>query len=122
MVRAGLLDVASEPTICAAGLPTRPKAWPLAASDAKAGDLTATSRHAPYHLDVLDRALLPRLDGRRSRDSLIDLLVDDAAAGRLQVSGPSGRVVDRKALRAALSAEVDKRLASYARLGLLVAD
>ena len=122
MARAGLLDVASEPTVCASDLSPRPKAWPLAASDAKAGDLTATLRHAPYHLDVVDRSLLPRLDGRRSRDSLIDLLADEVAAGRLPVSGPGGRVADRRTLRAALSKEIDKRLASYARLGLLVAD
>ncbi|HLW93701.1 MAG TPA: class I SAM-dependent methyltransferase [Roseiarcus sp.] len=121
MAETGLLDVSSEPVVCAEGLPARPKASALAASDAKAGDLTATLRHAPFPMDMLDRFLLPKLDGGRSRDSLVDLVVDEAANGRLQAKGPEGAIHDRKVLRAALSAEVDRRLGTYARIGLLVA-
>jgi 2-polyprenyl-3-methyl-5-hydroxy-6-metoxy-1,4-benzoquinol methylase len=122
MARAGLLDIASEPTICAQGSPARPKAWALAASDAAASDLTATLRHAPFHMDRFDRWLLPRLDGLRSRDSLVDLLVEEAAAGRLQIAGPTGLLTDRKTLRPALAAEVAKRIARYARVGMLAAN
>ncbi len=61
MAQAGLLDVASEPTVCARRLAARPKAWPVAASDAGAGALTATLRHAPFHMDLLDLLLLSKL-------------------------------------------------------------
>ena len=121
MAQAGLLDVSSEPTVCAQSLVARPKAWPLAASDAAAGALTTTMRHAPFHMDPLDRLMLPKLDGLRSRDSLVDFIVAETAAGRMQASGPAALLADRKALRAALAAEVDKRLGVYARLGLLSA-
>jgi SAM-dependent methyltransferase len=119
MAEMGLLDVSSEPAVCAEGLPARPKAWGLAASDAKAGELTATLRHAPFRMDPLDRFLLARLDGARSRESLVDLVVDEAAGGRLSATGPKGPIVERKARRAAFAAEVDRRLANYARIGLL---
>lgn len=120
MAQAGLLDVSSEPTVCGQGSAARPKVWPLAASDAEAGVLTATLRHAPFHMDPLDRLLLPKLDGLRSRDSLVDLVVAEMASGRMQASAPAELLADRKALRAALLAEVEKRLGNYARVGLLV--
>jgi cyclopropane fatty-acyl-phospholipid synthase-like methyltransferase len=122
MAQAGLLDVSSEPTVCAQSLAARPKAWPLAASDAGAGALTATLRHAPFHMDPLDRLLLPKLDGLRSRDSLVDFIVAETAAGRLQALGPAEVLADRKALRAALAAAVDERLRNYVRIGLLAVD
>jgi hypothetical protein len=122
MAQAGLLDVSSEPTVCGQGLAARPKAWPLVVRDAGAGALTATLRHAPFPMDPLDRLLLPKLDGMRSRDSLVDFVAAETAAGRLQASGPAALLADRKALRAALAAEVDKRLGNYARIGLLAAD
>jgi 2-polyprenyl-3-methyl-5-hydroxy-6-metoxy-1,4-benzoquinol methylase len=122
MAQAGLLDVSAEPTICAQGLAARPRAWPLAASDAGAGALTATLRHAPFHMDPLDRLLLPKLDGLRNRDSLVDFVLAEVAAGRLQASGRAELLADRKAMRAALAAEVDRRLGNYARIGLLARD
>ncbi|HXW20342.1 MAG TPA: class I SAM-dependent methyltransferase [Roseiarcus sp.] len=122
MAEMGLLDVSTEPVACAEALSARPRASALATSDAKAGDLTATLRHAPFHMDPLDRLLLARLDGARSRDSLVDLFVEAVASGGLRASGPQGPIVERKALLGALGPEVDRRLANYARIGLLAPD
>ena len=57
--------------VCATRLQERPRAWPLAASDALAGAATASLAHAPVALEPLQRLALPLLDGTRTRADLV---------------------------------------------------
>jgi SAM-dependent methyltransferase len=116
----GSLEAATLPVICAAGLPERPKAWKLAASDAAAGmQCTATLRHAAFVISPQARFLLPLADGTRDRAALIDCLLQFALGGGVSISENGVPVTDRQRLASICSEAVDRQLETYARVGLL---
>lgn len=116
----GSLEAATLPVICAAGLPDRPKVWPLAASDAAAGmDRTATLRHAAFAISPQARFLLPLADGTRDRAALIDCLLQFVLAGGVTISEKSVPVTDPDRLLAICTSAVGDQLATFARAGLL---
>jgi methyltransferase-like protein/predicted O-methyltransferase YrrM len=120
MLNLGLLAISTEPVVCATKLAERPKAWSLAAADARHGDGTASLRHAAVRLEPMDRLLLPLLDGERRRDDLVAYAVELATTGALGVSGPDGPIAGRDNLIAALGAATDRCLQRLLRRGLLV--
>jgi methyltransferase-like protein len=120
MLKFGHLDIATRRIACATGQKARPKAWSLAVSDARAADSTATLRHAPFHMTPLQRFLLLLLDGTRTRDDLVALVVEEGVSGNLTAAGPDGPVEGRDNLTALLAPAVDQCLATFARVGLLV--
>ncbi len=116
----GSLEAATLPVICAAGLPERPKVWPLAASDAAAGmERTATLRHAAFVISPQARFLLPLADGTRDRAALIDCLLQFVLGGGVTISDKGVPVTDRQRLTTICSEAVDRQLETYARVGLL---
>jgi SAM-dependent methyltransferase len=119
LVAFGHLAVSSEPVACASRLAERPVAWPLAASDALAGERTASLRHAPVRLEPLQRLFLPLLDGTRTRDDLLAQALALAVEGALTISGPDGPVEGRDSLAGRLGPAVDRTLEGLLRLGLL---
>ncbi|MGQ0484932.1 MAG: methyltransferase regulatory domain-containing protein [Hyphomicrobiales bacterium] len=117
----GSLEAATVPVICAAGLPERPKVWPLAASDGAAGmEHTATLRHAAFAISPQARFLLPLADGTRDRPALIDCLLQFVLGGGVSISETGVPVTDPDRLRAICTNAVDGELAAFARVGLLV--
>ena len=91
LVMGGLCAVSSEPVVCATRPQERPRAWPLAASDARAGWTTASLRHAPVALEPLQRLTLPLLDGTRTRADLIVHALGLVDAGELSSAVPMAR-------------------------------
>ncbi len=120
MVQYGQCAVSLLPVDCAARLSERPVAWSLAASDACAGDATASLRHAPVRLEPLQRLFLPLLDGTHTREDRLAYAIELAERDVLQFNGPEGRVEGRENFAARLGPAVDRCLESLLRLGLLV--
>jgi trans-aconitate methyltransferase len=120
LVCSGSIACLSTPVICAAGMPLKPKAWRLAASDAAAGMThTATLRHAHYEISRLAGFLLPLADGSRDRQALVECLFELASGGGLQISEAGAPVIDKMRLKEICIASVDKQIADFARVGLL---
>jgi predicted O-methyltransferase YrrM len=122
LVVLGHCAVSTEPVACAARLAARPRAWPVAAMDAAAGDWTASLRHAPVKLEPLQRLYLPLLDGTRTRNDLVAHAADLAGKGALRFSGPEGRIEGRDSIIARVGPATDACLKSLLRLGLLSED
>jgi 2-polyprenyl-3-methyl-5-hydroxy-6-metoxy-1,4-benzoquinol methylase/methyltransferase-like protein len=120
MLKFGFLAISTEPVVCATKLAERPKAWSLAAGDARHGFATVSLRHAAVRLEPLERLLLPLLDGERRRDDIVAFAVDMATTGALQIEGAEGPIVGRENLIAALGPAADRCLQSLLKRGLLV--
>jgi len=120
LLKLGHLDISTQEIACAVGRPIRPKAWELAAIDARHANSTATLRHAPFHMAPLQRLLLLALDGARTRDELVALVVEEGLSGNMRATSPDGPVEGRDNLTAFLGPRVDECLAVFAGVGLLV--
>lgn len=120
-VRAGLLDITSEPVACVTEVSGKPRVWPLAASDAEAGlERTATLRHTLYDLKPFAHFLLPLIDGTRTRAELAEKIVAQTSAGGSQITDAAGPVTDPARIREICGAMLDRELANLAAAGLLV--
>ena len=119
LVAFSLCGISTEPVACATRLGERPRAWRVAASDARVGNETVSLRHSHVRLEPLQRLYLPLMDGTRMRDDLLAHALDLAEQGELNVSGPEGRVEGRENLRARLAPATDRALEGLLRLGLL---
>ncbi len=119
LVISGFCAISTEPIVCATRLPERPRAWPLAASDARAGAATANLRHEPVAVEPLQRLTLPLLDGTRTRADLAAHALGLIDAGELTISGPDGPVADRARLIEGLGQATDSCLADLLRLALI---
>jgi SAM-dependent methyltransferase len=120
MLKFGHLDISAEAIACARSLSVRPKAWSLAASDARASNLTATLRHTAFEMAPLQRFLLLVLDGSRTRDEVVALATEEGLRGNLQAAGPDGPIEGRENLIAFIGPRVDQYLDDFLRAGVLV--
>ena len=116
----GHCAVSTLPVECAVTLAERPKAWRVAANDARDSDTTASLRHASVRLEPLQRLFLPMLDGTRTRDDLVAHAIELAERDVLHLNGPEGRITGREALASRLGPATDRCLACLLRIGLLV--
>ncbi len=93
-----------------------PRAYPVAAVQARSGSIVVNVHHEMVQLDTLALEVLQLADGRRSRDAILGWLqsvrMDENAAGE----GGAGDAIPAEGLPAA----VDEALARLARHALLV--
>jgi methyltransferase-like protein/protein-L-isoaspartate O-methyltransferase len=94
MLSLGMLTISTEPVHCAIGIPARPKAWFVCASDAAAGEsATATLRHENFKIEPVARALLPLLDGNWDYGALTDNLFALLSSGAMTVRDAQGEAI-----------------------------
>jgi methyltransferase-like protein/ubiquinone/menaquinone biosynthesis C-methylase UbiE len=120
-VLSGLVDLRSwqPPCVPCAGERPRASAWAVA-QNAEQAAVTGL-QHEVVSLAPFSRALLPLLDGTRTRADLAALLADQVAAGRVPLPQQAAVLADPAALAGAVAHWVDESLASLARHALLVA-
>ncbi len=111
----------------------RPLASGVARLQARDGDRVTNLRHERVTMDGFDRFLLVRLDGNLGRRALVDqLMAGPVAEGVLSLKpkaatpgddggSGAGERAGEENIRDVLAAEVDRRLGSLARAGLLLA-
>ena len=115
----GVAELHVEPPRCASFVSERPRASELARRQAARGAFVTNLRRRVLKIDdPIAKLLLLHLDGARDRASLLRLLDEEAAAGRLDVTAGEQRV-DPARIPMVLQAVLDHHLVRLARLALL---
>ena len=84
MVMAGLTDISTEPVETMQPISDKPRAVTIARFDARDGHTWTTNvRHETVPLNVVQRAVLPLLDGIHDHDAITDALNDLVLSGEL---------------------------------------
>jgi methyltransferase-like protein/SAM-dependent methyltransferase len=115
----GLIGLHTQAPHCTNQPSDAPRAHPVAALQARDGNLVVNAHHAMFRLDALSTEVLKLADGRRRRDELVDAFVERFERGGLTLEQGGAPVVDREAARAMLSERVEQALATLLRSGLL---
>ncbi len=98
-------------------LSERPAVSALARLEVSTAGYATTAGHAVAEVDPFHGALVRHLDGTRTIPEVVDALIEDVRAGRLQAHGASG-TPDIQALRQALPAMVEASIGRLQQVGL----
>jgi len=112
---AQLVSLSVEPRAVRKDVPSRPLATSLARVQATAGDKVATLLHEVATLADLERLVLKLLDGGRDQAGIVELIVTEVLAGRLNLQHEGQAVTDATRARELLGSavvELLKRLVS----------
>jgi hypothetical protein len=111
----GYLDLCADAPPYAITPGERPCANPLARLQASRHERACTNfRHETAIVDTFDESILMRADGTRTREELLDGVLEDVAAGTLVVEINDVPATEREALRPVL----DHKLEAIARQAL----
>ncbi|MBX3442273.1 MAG: methyltransferase regulatory domain-containing protein [Planctomyces sp.] len=98
----------------------RPRASVVARLQAEDGSQVTDRTHGTMTLDDFHRQTLMLLDGEHDRARLLDKLSEGVRKGTLLISRDGQRVTDSQAVSGIISEWLDKALAGFARMALLV--
>jgi methyltransferase-like protein/cyclopropane fatty-acyl-phospholipid synthase-like methyltransferase len=99
----------------------RPTASRLARHLAARRRKAANQYLVPFALDDLNRLILRQLDGRATPADVVEAVLAEVAAGRLNVSSQGQAVTEPEKRRQVVEAVVNDQLTAFARHGFLVA-
>lgn len=98
----------------------RPRAFALAAYQARQSPSVTNLRHEMITLDAFNRHLIGLLDGKRDRSALMAALIEMARSGRMSVrKKDEGAITDPDALGGILEKSLENALVKLARTALL---
>jgi methyltransferase-like protein/cyclopropane fatty-acyl-phospholipid synthase-like methyltransferase len=115
----GLLRAQIDPPLFVSAPGAQPCTTALARTQARRGEVVTNRRHETVRLADLTRALLPLLDGRHDRRSLLDWLRGAIARGEFRVLRDEAKLTDVDA--ATLEQILDGSLKTLAQCSLLIA-
>lgn len=117
----GVIALHVAPPRCTETVSERPCASELARAQAAAGVPVLNQRRRLVRLDdPLALFLLPQLDGTRDRASLLRLLDETVASGKLDIRPDGGQIPDPSRIPSVLEALLDHHLRKMAQMALLV--
>ena len=116
----GMIELHTQAPACTNRPSDTPRAHPVAAFQAKSGNLVVNAHHAMNEVYPVPLEVLRLADGQRRRHEIVDVLVESFEAGRLGVEDEGKPVTDPHAARAMLSERVDHAVTSLTRSALLV--
>lgn len=115
----GLVHPHTVPLPCTSTIEKRPRAYGLALDYAVRGRSVVNAHHELLELDPLSHEVLLMCDGTRTRDALLDSLVERFESGGLTVQDGEKPVTDAGAARALLAARLDRVLTHLLRSAVL---
>ena len=110
------------PVRCVATVSDTPDVGPLARHFAAKEGWVPTARHTVLRLDEFGRRVVPLLDGKRTRDAVLDELVNQFRTGRLTMHQDGGRIRDEAKGRELMTAGVNVVLEQLRHGGGLAAE
>lgn len=121
MALVGLLKASTEPVRAATRLSAKPVACPLLRADAEAGVVySASLRHEPFKLDIVEQIVTPLLDGKHNRDDLIKATLEAHEAGRVTFNLNNEKVTEKDAVATQAAQHVDRVLSALLSNGCLI--
>ncbi len=116
----GMVIVTSEPVSALNKAPKRPVAIKIARADAERGEMATTNlRHERVAFDALGQLVLPLLDGTLDQAGIVDAVVKQIAAGKLQFARDGVAVTDPHQRELIAVEQVKAVLPAFARAALL---
>ena len=122
MATIGMADLSTVAFGIATGPDEHPEALRLARLDAEAGrSWTTNARHETVSLNVVQRAILPDLDGTRCQASLVATVEQHVADGRIRFQKDGQPIEAAGEIDSAIREHITSALAGLAKSGLLLA-
>ena len=120
MVLAGIADISTVPVVGSATIPDRPVAAHMPRTDARDGRTWTTNpRHETVPLDLVQRAILPLLDGGNDRAALVDAVHGMVAAGRITFQRDGVTLIEPEHVGVAIDEHLTQALEHFKRAALL---
>jgi methyltransferase-like protein len=117
----GVLEISSTPVQCINYVTEYPRGSDLARHRISSGeDCLISQRHDSVTLDKTSCAIFEKLDGKTSHQQLLEMLVRMASIGEIQIRQHNEPVIDPTTLRKILKPRLDKALAFFSDMALLV--
>ncbi|MFO1413392.1 MAG: methyltransferase regulatory domain-containing protein [Burkholderiales bacterium] len=116
---AGIVEILLEPWPVGTLAGAAPRVSRLVRYQAERGHEVTNLRHESLGIDEFNRQLIGLLDGTRSRDELVDAMVDKVNTKILAIQREGKTVTDAAEVRALITKAVDENVAQLARVGLL---
>ena len=120
MVLAGLAEISTEPIMAAAQTSQKPRALAIARFDAKDGsNWTTNVRHETVSLSIVQRAVLPLLDGAHDSHALSRAVQDLVASGALTFQRGGEPLLDPDDIAKAIDEHIAEALRAFHFAALL---
>lgn len=120
LVTAGMADVATTPVVAADTNTSNPEAPILARDDAQSGRFwTTNARCETVSLDVVQRAILPLLDGHHGPGEIVAAVQNMTAAGQISFSRNGEPIKDQDEIDAAIAEHVAQAFVHFERAAIL---
>ena len=116
----GVVETTLTPRRFSATVGETPRATALARQQARASDWVTNQTHQTIVIQPFERALLPLLDGTRTRAALRGELAERVLRGELKIEHDGKVLAERQAIDSAMSILVENGLARLASNALLV--
>jgi methyltransferase-like protein/cyclopropane fatty-acyl-phospholipid synthase-like methyltransferase len=120
MVLAGIADMSTEPVVVSSNVSEMPRAFSLARFDARDGSgWTTNARHETVSLNIVQRAVLPLLDGTNDQEALMRAVQGLVASGDLVFYRGGDKLVEPDDIGAAVEEHIAAALQSFHAAALL---
>ena len=120
MVLAGIADISTEPVLASSKVSDKPRAFTLARFDARDGSgWTTNMRHETVPLSIVQRAVLPLLDGTHDHSALTSAVRDLVASGEIVFNRNGEKLVEPDDITAAVEEHIALALQSFHAAALL---
>lgn len=120
MVLAGLADISAMPVVTPGDIAERPAAGLVPRSDARDGRTWTTNpRHESVPLNLVQRAILPLLDGTNDRDAIAAEVHAMVTSGQLTFQRDGQNLVEPAHISQAIDEHVASALSEFHRAALL---
>jgi len=116
----GMIEVHTQPPPCTNQPSDAPRAHPVAAFQARSGNLVVNAHHTMFQLDALALEILKLADGHRTRAGILDVLIAWFKAGTVQLEDEGRPITDLHAAREMLAGRVERGIATLTRSALLI--
>jgi methyltransferase-like protein/ubiquinone/menaquinone biosynthesis C-methylase UbiE len=115
----GMIEAHTQPPPCTNRPSDAPRAHPVAAFQARSGNLVVNAHHTMFQLDALALEILKLADGHRTRAGILDVLLTWFKAGGMQLQDDGRPITDLHVARTMLADRVDRGIATLTRSALL---
>ena len=115
----GMIEAHTQPPPCTNRASDAPLAHPVAAFQARSGNLVVNAHHTMFQLDALALAILRLADGQRRRTDVLDQLVAWFENGTVQLEEDGRPVTNLHTARTMLADRLEKGIATLTRSALL---